>query len=72
MSRTKRVDLDKIKIYPFRHSPFRDFRQAISRSEKDLEYIPRSRDRLNVVNLTSAWADIYKGVFDDKWGTRRR
>jgi hypothetical protein len=71
MTRTYRVNTSKIKIYPFRHNPLRDFRQAESKyhflENRNLGYNPRSRHLLSQSNLTSAWDDVYKGVFADKW-----
>jgi hypothetical protein len=75
MTRTYRVNTSKIKIYPFRHNPLRDFRQAESKyhflENRDLGYKPRSRHLLSQSNLTSAWDDVYKGVFADKWAGKK-
>jgi hypothetical protein len=76
MTRTYRVNTSKIKIYPYRHNPLRDFRQAESKyhflENRELGYKPRSRHLLSQSNLTSAWDDVYKGVFADKWAGKRR
>lgn len=76
MTRTYRVDANKIRIYPYRHNPLRDFRQAESKyhflENRTLGYRPRSRHLLSQSNLTSAWDDVYKGVFADKWARKRR
>jgi hypothetical protein len=76
MTRTYRVNTSKIRIYPYRHNPWRDFRQAESKyhflEHRDLGYQPRSRHLLSRSNLTSAWDDVYKGVFSDRWAGQRR
>jgi hypothetical protein len=69
MSRTKRVNVTKIDIYPFRHSPARDFRQAISHQstvdDEEVDYKSKSRHFLNKTNITSARDGAYKRVFQD-------